>query len=74
MDFLPGAIVGGRFGNAPRALGLAAFSGMLGVTLFGVFLTPVFYYVIRGFGKRSDPDSARGENIRATASDSARET
>ena len=27
-------------------LGIAVFSGMLGVTLFGIFLTPVFYYVI----------------------------
>jgi multidrug efflux pump len=29
------------------ALGIAVFSGMLGVTLFGVFFTPVFYDVIR---------------------------
>ncbi len=29
-----------------RTLGTAVFSGMLGVTLFGIFLTPVFYYVI----------------------------
>ncbi|HND56025.1 MAG TPA: efflux RND transporter permease subunit, partial [Pirellulaceae bacterium] len=29
-----------------RALGVAVFSGMLGVTAFGVFLTPVFFYVI----------------------------
>ncbi|HET6572417.1 MAG TPA: efflux RND transporter permease subunit [Fimbriiglobus sp.] len=29
-----------------QTLGIAVFSGMLGVTLFGVFLTPVFYYVI----------------------------
>jgi hypothetical protein len=26
-----------------RWLGLPVFSGMLGVTLFGIFLTPVFY-------------------------------
>ncbi len=30
------------------ALGVAVFSGMLGVTFFGVFFTPVFYEVIRG--------------------------
>src|SRR5262249_8423372 len=30
-------------------LGTAVFSGMLGVTLFGIFLTPVFFYVIEGF-------------------------
>ncbi|MFO0897631.1 MAG: efflux RND transporter permease subunit [Pirellulales bacterium] len=29
-----------------QTLGTAVFSGMLGVTLFGIFLTPVFYYVI----------------------------
>jgi multidrug efflux pump len=33
-----------------RSLGTAVFSGMLGVTLFGVFLTPVFYYVLQRFG------------------------
>jgi len=30
-----------------RTLGIAVFGGMLGVTLFGVFLTPVFYFVIQ---------------------------
>ena len=34
-----------------RSLGTAVFSGMLGVTLFGIFLTPVFFYVIQGFGE-----------------------
>lgn len=29
-----------------RALGLAVFSGMIGVTVFGIFLTPVFFVVI----------------------------
>lgn len=33
-----------------RTLGTAVFAGMLGVTLFGIFLTPVFFYVIQGFG------------------------
>jgi hypothetical protein len=28
-------------------LGLAVFSGMLGVILFGIVFTPVFYVVIR---------------------------
>jgi multidrug efflux pump len=30
-----------------QTLGTAVFSGMLGVTLFGIFLTPVFYFVIQ---------------------------
>jgi multidrug efflux pump len=34
-----------------RTLGIAVFSGMLGVTLFGIFLTPVFFYVIEGFAE-----------------------
>ena len=33
-------------------LGIAVFSGMLGVTVFGVFFTPVFFYVIRWFSGR----------------------
>ena len=35
-----------------QVLGTAVFSGMLGVTFFGLFLTPVFYVVLRGFGVR----------------------
>jgi hydrophobe/amphiphile efflux-1 (HAE1) family protein len=35
-----------------RALGLAVFAGMLGVTLFGIFLTPVFFFVIRAVSER----------------------
>lgn len=38
-----------------RTLGTAVFSGMIGVTLFGIFLTPVFYYVVRWFGERREP-------------------
>jgi multidrug efflux pump len=35
-----------------QSLGVAVFSGMLGVTAFGLLLTPVFYTVIRGLGAR----------------------
>ena len=35
-----------------RTLGVAVFSGMLGVTLFGVFLTPIFFYVIQAWNDR----------------------
>jgi multidrug efflux pump len=41
------------------ALGIAVFSGMLGVTLFGLFFTPVFYLVIRGlFEGKAKPSEA----------------
>src|SRR5207249_9763763 len=44
-----------------RTLGTAVFSGMLGVTLFGIFLTPVFYYVIQWLkDRRSDEGPQRG--------------
>ena len=36
-----------------RALGLAVFSGMLGVTFFGVFLTPVFFSLLRRHSDRA---------------------
>ena len=44
---IPLVIAEGAGGEMRRALGLAVFAGMIGVTLFGIFLTPVFYYVIR---------------------------
>jgi multidrug efflux pump len=47
LGVLPLAIATGAGAEMRRALGVAVFSGMLGVTLFGIFLTPVFYYVIR---------------------------
>ena len=41
-----------------HAMGIAVFFGMLGVTLFGLFLTPVFYVLLRSFGKRSRTSAA----------------
>lgn len=38
-----------------RSLGTAVFAGMCGVTAFGVFLTPVFYYSIQKFGAKTPP-------------------
>ena len=38
-----------------RTLGTAVFAGMIGVTLFGIFLTPVFFYVIRRFSGSRTP-------------------
>ena len=53
LGVVPLAIAVGAGAEMRRALGIAVFSGMLGVTLFGIFLTPVFYYaVVRLFGKK----------------------
>ncbi|HLJ95578.1 MAG TPA: efflux RND transporter permease subunit [Gemmataceae bacterium] len=43
-----------------RTLGTAVFSGMLGVTIFGIFLTPVFFYVIQWLVDRQTPVSSDG--------------
>ena len=41
-----------------NAMGVAVFSGMLGVTIFGLLLTPVFYWVVRRLAARRAPISA----------------
>ena len=38
-----------------QAMGIAVFSGMIGVTLFGLFLTPVFYVTLMRFGWKKKP-------------------
>ena len=56
LGVIPLAMAVGAGAEMRSALGIAVFSGMLGVTLFGIFLTPVFYYVIvRWFGKKASP-------------------
>jgi multidrug efflux pump len=47
LGVVPLVISEGAGSEMRRALGTAVFGGMLGVTLFGIFLTPVFYYVIQ---------------------------
>jgi Cu/Ag efflux pump CusA len=49
---VPLVLAGGAGAEMRQALGTAVFSGMLGVTFFGIFLTPVFYVVIRWFTDR----------------------
>jgi multidrug efflux pump subunit AcrB len=46
---LPLVIATGAGAEMRQALGTAVFSGMIGVTLFGIFLTPVFFSVIMKF-------------------------
>jgi multidrug efflux pump len=38
-------------------MGVAVFAGMLGVTFFGLFLTPVFYVLLRTLAKRLEKKS-----------------
>jgi multidrug efflux pump len=50
LGTLPLLIARGAGAEMRRTLGTAVFSGMLGVTLFGIFLTPVFFNVIDWLG------------------------
>jgi multidrug efflux pump len=47
LGVVPLVLAKGAGAEMRYTLGLAVFSGMLGVTVFGVFFTPVFYYVVR---------------------------
>lgn len=51
LGVVPLVIAQGAGAEMRRSLGTAVFSGMIGVTIFGIFLTPVFFYVIEGFSE-----------------------
>jgi multidrug efflux pump len=68
LGVVPLAMAVGAGAEMRSTLGIAVFSGMLGVTLFGVFLTPVFYYiVVRLFGGKPPPEPVhKAEVVPAT--------
>jgi multidrug efflux pump len=55
LGVVPLVLAKGAGAEMRYTLGVAVFSGMLGVTLFGIFFTPVFYYVIRWLTARKSP-------------------
>lgn len=58
MGVVPLVFSSGAGAEMRHAMGVAVFSGMLGVTFFGLLLTPVFYVLIRRFVERSDARKA----------------
>jgi multidrug efflux pump len=52
MGVFPLVIAQGAGAESRRFLGTAVFSGMLGVTLFGLLLTPVFYVIAQALAQR----------------------
>ena len=52
MGVVPLVIATGAGAEMRRVMGIAVFSGMLGVTFFGLLFTPVFYVLIRGLVSR----------------------
>jgi HAE1 family hydrophobic/amphiphilic exporter-1 len=60
LGVVPLVIATGAGAEMRRALGTAVFSGMIGVTLFGLIFTPVFYVVLRRLSGRPIAGGAPG--------------
>src|SRR5439155_20559908 len=58
LRVLPLVLSKGAGAEMRQALGTAVFFGLLGVTGFGLFLTPVFYVVIMWFKERRNPSGS----------------
>ncbi|MCZ4330847.1 efflux RND transporter permease subunit [Castellaniella denitrificans] len=55
MGIVPLVLSTGAGAEMRHAMGIAVFFGMLGVTAFGLYLTPVFYVLLRRLSGRSSP-------------------
>jgi multidrug efflux pump len=54
----PLVVATGAGAEMRQSLGTAVFSGMIGVTFFGILLTPVFFYVLMRIGSRKPASTA----------------
>jgi multidrug efflux pump len=54
MGVVPLVFSHGAGAEMRHAMGVAVFSGMLGVTFFGLVFTPLFYVVVRGWSERRE--------------------
>lgn len=66
MGVMPLVLSTGAGAEMRHAMGISVFFGMLGVTLFGLFLTPLFYVVIRKLGGNRALHSAAHHEAPAT--------
>ncbi len=68
MGVVPLVLSSGAGAEMRHAMGVAVFSGMLGVTFFGLLLTPVFYVLIRNYvGRKEARKAAKAQRIQTTA-------
>jgi len=65
LGVVPLLIAHGAGAEMRRSLGTAVFSGMLGVTLFGILLTPIFFYVIQAAAEWAASRRAAGNPLPA---------
>ncbi len=62
MGVVPLVFSSGAGAEMRHAMGVAVFGGMLGVTFFGLFLTPVFYVLLRTFAKNMEKKADKPSN------------
>ena len=55
LGVVPLMLATGAGAEMRQTLGTSVFAGMLGVTFFGIFLTPIFYYVLQSFSEWWSP-------------------
>jgi multidrug efflux pump len=67
LGVLPLVLAEGAGAEMRRTLGMAVFAGMLGVTVFGIFLTPVFYSVVRRLSDRGSVKAAPAHGDKAAS-------
>src|SRR5271168_3403280 len=68
MGVIPLVTAAGAGSEMRQAIGIAVFSGMLGVTSFGLFLTPVFFVTLEAWLARHAPQHLQSASF-AAASD-----
>jgi multidrug efflux pump len=67
MGVVPLVLASGAGAEMRHAIGIAVFSGMLGVTFFGLFLTPVFYVLLRAAVVKKFRPGKKSEAIEGAA-------
>jgi multidrug efflux pump len=71
MGVVPMVFSSGAGAEMRQAMGVAVFAGMIGVTIFGLILTPLFYYML---AKRGEAKSREARNAAAIAASATNNT
>ncbi|HEY2134669.1 MAG TPA: multidrug efflux RND transporter permease subunit [Xanthobacteraceae bacterium] len=67
LGVVPLVVAAGAGAELRQALGTAVFFGMLGVTMFGLLFTPVFYVLVRWIGSKLRPQPRNAAGASASA-------
>ncbi|MFN0218564.1 MAG: efflux RND transporter permease subunit [Hyphomicrobium sp.] len=63
LGVVPLVFASGAGAEMRQSLGTAVFSGMIGVTLFGLLFTPLFYVLVRAFSQTKALETSSGGNV-----------